>query len=143
MESQFVKLKSAYEKIRKTNFSNEQFASLLSTYPPIAVCAADLDFSVEEKSFLKSIAKALAKSYRAEKDKELLAFRFYTEFDYLLHNKSKWDKPILKMLSAYLKDNNQAKDVVKSSILGVAEISDGTSKIEQTEINRITKILNL
>jgi tellurite resistance protein len=145
--SKLKNLFSEYEKVRKTNLSEEQFASLVSTYPALLVTAADGVIDNLEQLFLVDLTKDLAVSFATDglsfKEVELLSYKLFAEYAYLSNESTKWEASFIEALKDELTSDDEGKIVVLQTMVSAAQSSEGVSEAEQAVIDSLSQKLNL
>lgn len=143
----YRKTREEYEKERKTGFTEDQFVSLISAFPAVYITTADGVFHTGEKRYLQEVAKSMASVYEedglSEEETELLAYRFYAEFDYLYWHRARWETPFLKILADYLKHYPSDKKQITQMIMESAKASHEINSSELAGINEIKEILGI
>ena len=135
-------MKNQFEKIRQTEMSEQEFSVLVLTYPIFAVAMADGSFDRQEREFMSTIItnflEPIYKDKISESEFNSLIENYIDDFEFLSNH--------MELKDGFIAEFNQFNNEVKESILNliseVAEVSGGTSDVEQDEIDYIkSKIL--
>jgi hypothetical protein len=147
LQEKFKAIYEKYSKERHLEFDENVFSSIITTFPSLLVASADAKVDNNEKLLLVSISKSLANSFVDNQTEdsviELLSYQYYAEFDYLIKNIDKWKHSFIDVLTDYLIEFPDNKQLINEMIIDVANASDGICEAELNVIKEIELTLNL
>jgi uncharacterized membrane protein YebE (DUF533 family) len=143
--NEFVNLRKAYETERNLEFSNEQFAALLYTFPAVMVANADGLIDRKERNFIKHLPNSLISAYMDSDSTSMqdLSEDYFKEVDYLVYNIDQWKARFIKALAEELNNSLNNRNDIFRSMWQTADSSDDISEPERKVIDDLSAQLAL
>jgi hypothetical protein len=134
-------MKKPIEKLRDTELSDGEYKIFILTYPIFLVAISDGTFDSEEKEFMKNILydflHPLYNNNISEDQYEFLIENYLLDFEVLFNsNKYKTD-----LLIEFAKFDSEVKLAIFELVNDVANISEGISELEKSELINIQKYI--
>ncbi len=134
-------MKNVIEKLRDTELSDGEYKIFILTYPIFLVAIADGIFDFEEKEFMKNILydflHPLYNNNISEDQYGFLIENYLLDFEELFNsNNYKTD-----LLIEFAKFDSEVKLAIFELVNDVANISEGISEFEKSEIINIKQYL--
>jgi hypothetical protein len=136
--------KEAFEKIRQTKLTDEEFFILLILIPAFSVAHADGTYKKEEKEVMQLITLNLISQIYDELSKDELnsmAEEYESDFKFILTHKE-LETNLLHTLKDKCIEIPELKNQVLSFMKELANASDGLSKLEIAKIDEINLLLS-
>lgn len=134
-------MKSVIEKLRDTELSDDEYKIFILTYPIFLVAISDGTFDSEEKEFMKNILfdflNPLYNNNISEDQYGFLIENYILDFEVLFYSNN--DK--IDFLLEFAKFDSEVKLAIFELVNDVANISDGISELEKSEIINIQKYI--
>lgn len=136
-----------YQRASGTKLNREQFITLLTFFPALAVVKADENIDEEEWIFIEHIAKAMADTFRDELPDAAARLQlkeaFFHELKFLAANMTTWQEPFLQTLKNYLRELPDIARNVLDVIYLFADASENISQAEERVIAEIRRKLDI
>jgi hypothetical protein len=134
-------MKSVIEKLRDTKLSDDEYKIFILTYPIFLVAISDGTFDSEEKEFIKNILhdflNPLYNNNISEDQYGFLIENYLLDFEELFNsNNYKTD-----LLMEFAKFDSEVKLAIFELVNDVANISEGISELEKSELINIQKYI--
>jgi hypothetical protein len=134
-------MKNVIEKLRYTQLSDDEYKIFVLTYPIFLVAISDGTFDFEEKEFMKNILydflHPLYNNNISEDQYGFLIENYLLDFEELFNsNNYKTD-----LLLEFAKFDTEVKLAIFELVNGVANISEGISEFEKSEIINIKQYI--
>jgi len=135
-------LKKEYTQQRELEISDEEFLILILTYPSFLVAISDGEFDEDEKALMGEVIKNFTfevyGNELSEEEYSNIISAYLSDFEFLHTNKEMWNTKFLNALSFLKeKENEEVKNSIINLMKEIAEVSDGTSNVEQAVIDNV------
>jgi hypothetical protein len=141
----FKLLHKDYEQARNISLSEPEFAMLLCLVPVLIVGSSDYSLDRAEHDYMdQTVDEFVQRIAGAKPDRQAeLRKLFYKELEYLLVQMAAWERRVLAVLEAYLKEFPEMKEHVRNRMVGIASISKGVNAYEQKRLMELCFKLNI